>query len=147
MKSGTAVQPHLLLDTSQRIGLAVPFEGKLIEVLRSIRGYRWDKERKIWTFPLERGNLDRLLDVLHSKQAIVDPRLDFALNSVAPVSRGELVRCEEMFPEKVLFDLRKELRLRDYSRKTLKAYTSCVRSFLSYFAPRHPLELTPEACE
>lgn len=38
--------------------------------------------------------------------------------------------------------LAKELRLRNYSHKTLKAYRSCLRSFIKYFAPRHPRELT-----
>jgi len=28
------------------------------------------------------------------------------------------------------------------SHKTLKAYRSCLRSFIKYFAPRHPRELT-----
>lgn len=40
--------------------------------------------------------------------------------------------------------LTSELRLRNYSHKTLKAYKSCLRSFLKYFAPRHPRELTEE---
>ena len=37
-----------------------------------------------------------------------------------------------------------ELRLRNYSPKTIKAYKSCIRSFVSYFSPRHPRELTPD---
>ena len=38
--------------------------------------------------------------------------------------------------------LRKELTLRNYSPKTIKAYRSCLRSFVKYFHPRHPRELT-----
>lgn len=38
--------------------------------------------------------------------------------------------------------LQQELKLRNYSHKTLKAYRSCLRSFVKYFAPRHPRELT-----
>lgn len=42
-----------------------------------------------------------------------------------------------------LFDvLVKELRLRNYSPKTIKAYKSCVRSLVRYFSPRHPRDLT-----
>jgi len=40
---------------------------------------------------------------------------------------------------KVLED---ELQLRNYSYKTIKAYRSCLRSFVRHFAPRHPRELT-----
>jgi len=37
--------------------------------------------------------------------------------------------------------LSREMRLRNYSHKTIKAYRSCVRSFLSYFSPRNPGDL------
>ena len=40
--------------------------------------------------------------------------------------------------------LAQELKLRNYSHKTLKAYRSCLRSFIAYFSPRHPRELTNE---
>ena len=37
--------------------------------------------------------------------------------------------------------VRQELTLRNYSPKTIKSYLSCLRSFVSHFAPRHPREL------
>jgi len=40
--------------------------------------------------------------------------------------------------------LRQELKLRNYSHKTLTAYRSCLRSFIRYFSPRHPRELSNE---
>lgn len=45
---------------------------------------------------------------------------------------------------KLIEILRQELRLRNYSHKTFKAYGSCLRSFMKYFAPRHPRELKNE---
>ncbi len=38
--------------------------------------------------------------------------------------------------------LTKEMKLRNYSHKTAKAYKSCLRSFIKYFSPRHPRELS-----
>lgn len=38
--------------------------------------------------------------------------------------------------------IRRELRLRNYSQKTAKAYLSCLRSFVRYIHPRHPREVT-----
>ncbi|MBI4548063.1 MAG: phage integrase N-terminal SAM-like domain-containing protein [Ignavibacteriae bacterium] len=38
--------------------------------------------------------------------------------------------------------VRQEMRLRNYAHKTTKAYLSCLRSFVKYFTPRHPRELT-----
>jgi len=40
--------------------------------------------------------------------------------------------------------LTEELRLRNYSPKTIKAYKSCIRAFVQYFSPRHPRELQAE---
>jgi integrase/recombinase XerD len=40
--------------------------------------------------------------------------------------------------------LRRELRLRNYSHKTIKAYVSCLRSFVRYFGPKHPREASEE---
>lgn len=40
--------------------------------------------------------------------------------------------------------VRHEMRLRNYSHKTIKTYTSCIRSLVGYFKPKHPRELTNE---
>ncbi len=38
--------------------------------------------------------------------------------------------------------LAKELTLRNYSHKTLKAYRSCLRSFVQHITPKHPREIS-----
>ena len=40
--------------------------------------------------------------------------------------------------------VRREMRLRNYSPKTIKSYLSCLRSFVNYFQPRHPRTLSGE---
>lgn len=37
--------------------------------------------------------------------------------------------------------VRREMQLRNYSNKTIKAYCSCLRAFIRYFAPRHPRDI------
>jgi site-specific recombinase XerD len=44
----------------------------------------------------------------------------------------------------LLETVRRELRLRNYSPKTIKAYSSCLRSFVRHFARRHPRELSEQ---
>ena len=44
----------------------------------------------------------------------------------------------------ILETVRRELRLRNYSPKTIKAYRSCLRSFIRYFSLRHPRDLSGE---
>jgi site-specific recombinase XerD len=43
--------------------------------------------------------------------------------------------------------LTSELRIRNYSPKTIKAYRSCVRSFVKYLSPRHPRVATENDIE
>ena len=38
--------------------------------------------------------------------------------------------------------LRQELKLRNYSFKTLKSYRSCIRTFVRYFSPKHPRDVS-----
>jgi len=38
--------------------------------------------------------------------------------------------------------VRREMRLRNYSHKTIKAYISCLRTFAKHIAPKHPREAT-----
>jgi integrase/recombinase XerD len=40
--------------------------------------------------------------------------------------------------------LERELRLRNYSLKTIKSYKSCIRTFIKQIAPRHPRDLTDD---
>lgn len=40
--------------------------------------------------------------------------------------------------------LTQEMRLRNYSPKTIKAYKSCIRSLVAYVEPKNPRELTNE---
>lgn len=37
--------------------------------------------------------------------------------------------------------VRQEMRLRNYSPRTIKSYLSCLKSYVSYFRPRHPRDL------
>ncbi len=41
--------------------------------------------------------------------------------------------------------MEQEMRLRNYSHKTIKAYRSCVRNFAKYISPRHPREVDETA--
>lgn len=52
---------------------------------------------------------------------------------------GTVARAGKLFEV-----LRQELKLRNYSPKTIKSYRSHLRSFVAHFAPRHPRELSNE---
>jgi len=49
---------------------------------------------------------------------------------------------EQLPDRQTLFGvLSREMRLRNYSHTTIKAYKSCIRTFVSHFRPRHPRDL------
>ncbi len=56
--------------------------------------------------------------------------------------KNSMTTSSELPQPGLLETMRREMRLRNYSRKTMKAYMSCLRSFVKHFRPRHPRELT-----
>jgi len=44
----------------------------------------------------------------------------------------------------ILEVLSREMRLRNYSPKTIKSYRSCIRELIRYLAPTHPRQVTTE---
>ncbi len=56
--------------------------------------------------------------------------------------RGAAERSGTPQGDKLFEVLRQELKLRNYSNKTLKSYRSWLRSFVKFFSPRHPRELS-----
>lgn len=57
--------------------------------------------------------------------------------------KGTSMAGQIQVPAPGLFEtLRRDMRLKNYSQKTIKAYVSCLRSFVLYFRPKHPRELT-----
>ena len=45
-------------------------------------------------------------------------------------------------PDSFFTVLTREMRLRNYSPKTVKAYRSCLRSYIAYVSPKHPRKCT-----
>lgn len=40
--------------------------------------------------------------------------------------------------------IRRDMRLRNYSHKTIKSYLSCLRNFVKYFHPKHPRNISSD---
>ncbi len=57
------------------------------------------------------------------------------------ISGGSQVAKQDE-PRKLFEVLQQELKLRNYSPKTFKAYRSHLRAFVAYFAPKHPKDLS-----
>jgi integrase/recombinase XerD len=58
------------------------------------------------------------------------------------IQRGKVQKAVGEVRPSLWAKARQEMHLRNYSHKTIKAYLSCLRSFVRYHRPRHPRELT-----
>ena len=56
-----------------------------------------------------------------------------------------MINEASLVPKKGLLEvLTQEMRLRNYSQKTIQAYKSCIRSLIQYFDPKHPREISSD---
>ena len=116
---------------TERISVSIPFNEKIIVQLKTIPGHRWDAKEKQWNFPAKENTREQLRKILGDANITVPTLLQ---------PKPQQTPKEINHPD--IDALRKELRLRNYSHKTIKAYLSCLRSAIAYFRPRHPKELT-----
>ena len=67
----------------------------------------------------------------------------FADDDIRAIKMGESVSVDSVRTQPGLLETtRQEMRLRNYSHKTIKAYISCLRTFIRYIHPKHPREAT-----
>jgi integrase/recombinase XerD len=136
-------KPRIFLAPPDRIALHIPFDESTIQRLRNVPGSRWESQRGYWSFPRSREALEKLLAALRIDWHQLDREVAIALGLVKAVPTPAL-RSFSPRPS-VSSDLeavRRELRVRSYSPKTIKAYLSCIRLFAQFFAPRDSRELT-----
>jgi len=126
-----------------RIALRVPYDAGLVPVLKSIPGHRWHPEDKVWSFPASEERLGQLIHLLRGKNVTIDPalRAEFKLEpQLNSKERSSPVQANAPIIELV----RNQLRLKNYSPKTIKSYCSCVRHFGEYASPRRLEEMASE---
>lgn len=138
-------KPHFFLAPQDRIGVTFPFDDRTIRRLRTIPGCRWEDDKGFWSFPRTREVLEKLLAAFRSDWRILDRSVSEAFGFTKPEA-GSAVRAVQTQSQSGsdLEAMTKELRLRNYSPNTIKAYRSCVQSFSGYFAPRGMRELQEE---
>ena len=138
----TWTKPRIFLAPPDRIGLRVPFDEATVQRLRNVPGSRWESEKSYWSFPRNREALEKLLAALRIDWRQLDREVAEGLGLVGSAP----ARQKEIRPARspIMTDLNayeRELRLRNYSPKTVKSYRSCLRTFVKFITPRHPRDL------
>ncbi|MDP2208840.1 MAG: tyrosine-type recombinase/integrase [Bacteroidota bacterium] len=125
----------------QRIGVSFRYNEEYIKEVKKRPGHRWQPNEKCWSFPIEEETLEKILKIFEDKKIEIDSTLQKRFPTII---RSTELKDVETPSDEVIGELKKELRLRNYSIKTIKVYKSCIRSFLQYIHPRHPKNITSD---
>jgi site-specific recombinase XerD len=129
-KQHIAMNTRIFLDQSNRLAVTFPYNEQSIKKLKQIPGHKWHPELRQWSFPNDKDTLENVLKVFNGKKVEIDSVI--------------LPKDNVSFDEELIVELKKELRLRNYSNKTIKSYKSCIIPFLQYINPRHPKDITSD---
>lgn len=90
-----------------------------------------------------REALERVLAVFRSDWRILDREVAEAFGFTKPVDvKGPVVSASPARVKTTLQVFEQELRIRNYSPKTIKSYTSSLKAFIHFIAPKHPRDLS-----
>lgn len=101
-----------------------PYNQEVIKILRHIPGRKWEPREKAWFFPDSQKNLDKLLHELYRTGMFTLP--PFEEKHEAAPDKG---LQKSMVPPVELERMLRDLRLKGYSRNTLKNYTKHLEWF------------------
>lgn len=140
-RRAASVQLTMSATDGNRIGVTFPYDETVIASLKTIRGHRWHPKEKQWSVPWSRENAQRILKIFDGKQLSVDPELKSRLDQVE--RKRETDQIDQTVADD-LTEMKRMMRLKNYSHKTIKSYVSCLRTFVQFFKQRNPRELAGE---
>ena len=120
-----------VIESKQRIWLFFPYDDSVIQQVKTIPGARWSPKLKCWHIALLFGPAEKLNYRFREK-------LEFISRQDKPHEDKE--PKQPYVPEEFV----KTLKVRQYSEKTIKTYTSMLHLFIRHLTPRNIDETTDE---
>jgi integrase/recombinase XerD len=137
--------PRFFLVPPDRLGVSFPFSDATVRRLKMVEGHRWDEKGQFWSFPRSWETLHKLLTVFRTDWRVLDRSVAEAFGFTKAATKKQALRSTPAVTSQDEIELlRRELKIRDYSPKTIKSYESCVHSVAIHFAPRALRDLTDE---
>lgn len=99
--------------------LSFDYDEEIINKVKTIQGRKWNGDIKKWILPDNENTIDKI-SKLSSRYKVIDCR-----EQVAALDKP----CEDVITHK----LENELKLRGFSRRTVKSYIGHIRRYLEYF--------------
>lgn len=126
-----------IIDRKQRIRLFFPYDPEVIALIKSLPGARWHARMKCWHIATALGPADKLNYRFNEKLVFIPKENPRESGSIVEVN------SENRF-FKVPDEFIKTMKLKDYSPKTLKTYSSMLLLFMNYYKDRSLVDLTDE---
>ncbi len=110
-------QINSIEEDNKIIRLSIHYDKQLVEKIRNIPGRAWDNTKKQWIFPKNRTTVESL-EFLFGKSDVFKKLHE---------AKQQLVQ-----PQRDIKEYSRELYIRNFSSKTIKAYTGHFRRYMNY---------------
>ena len=139
-------------DGAKLLKLSVPYDTELIERVKRIPGRRWSASEKCWHIPWRQDHLEYLRSLFDGMAEVAETgKAGYGPNPISPFPQGKGNYCtwhnprhadkkSPALPPEYL----EQLKLRRYSRNTIKAYLTHFNLFLAYFGHRQPQDVSQD---
>jgi len=123
------------VEGKNRMLLYFPYDQEIISLIRSIPGARWSRDLNCWHITCGAGPVEKLNEKFSGK-------LSFFITELAEarVGKDRPERSSSRVPEEMI----KTLKIRQYSYRTIKTYSSMFGMFMEYYAGKKLEEITFE---
>lgn len=132
-KATTKETITITIGSTDSLHIRIPYTPAYIQCIRQITGRRWEPQLKVWIIPYTIDAVQEFISQFDPNDVQITPELWIENEDLQQwkASRGN----NNLWSKE---PLQKALKLRGYSRKTIKAYCNQVERFLK----RIPLEKT-----
>ncbi|WP_408894389.1 tyrosine-type recombinase/integrase [Paenibacillus taichungensis] len=125
-KATTKETITITVGSTDSLHIRIPYNLAYIQCIRQITGRRWEPQLKVWIIPYTIDAVQEFISQFDPKDVHITPELWIESEDLQcwKASRGNNNSWSKE-------PLQKALKLRGYSRKTIKAYSNQVERFLS----------------
>ena len=125
------------IDGYQRIRLFFSYDREIIDLVKSLPGARWQPAMKCWYVAMALGPAEKLNYRFHDKLVFIPKELPSRAKSKDEPKTDD---CLIKVPSEFI----KTMKLKDYSIRTLKTYTSMLRLYMNFYRTRALDDLSDE---
>lgn len=111
--------------SAELLHIHIPYNLAYIERIRRIKGRTWEAKQKVWIIPYTIAALQEFMNQFDPDDVLITPELWVENENLQQWKASKANHPWSKDP------LQKALKLRGYSRKTIKAYCNQVERFLS----------------